>query len=353
MIYSLEQIRAIPIIFIVGKGRSGTTLLSTILDSHPNVASATESRFLLLVWQRYKGLKKWDASSADEYLQTVKRDYHIELFWEFEEGLLENLKQLPAEAKVQDLIKLTYIYKKSMFPKEEIKFIVDKNPRYTLFIHKLNRIFPEAKFIRIVRDPRDNVASSIKYNNRKAIGIAYKWKKYNQYFDGFEKGNENAATFSFEDLIKDKAAYFERFEQFTNLSNLLAYEQARLAKKDEFERILNEPLKEQHGHTVKPLDKKKVGHFQSKLKPIQIRNIEAIVFPYATKFKYEKTTEKHALGLKRMLRLSLHYQYKFIGNQIVYNLPYTWMMKAKNYIFNNLQKNKKKKYESLLKEHGS
>jgi len=353
MMYSLSQLRKIPVIFIVGKGRSGTTLLSTILDSHPNVASATESRFLLLVWQRYKGLKQWNASMAAEYVEIVKNDFRIKLFWEFENGFRENLEMLPPETKVQDLIKLTYIYKKSIFSKKEIKFIVDKNPRYTLFVYKLRRVFPQAKFVRVVRDPRDNVASSIKYNKQKAVAIAFKWKKFNQYFDAFEKINKQAATFSFEELIHDKEGYFKRFEGFTGLSNLLVYEEARLTKKEDFERILNEPLKQQHGHTVKPLDNKKVGHFQSKLRLNQIQKIEDIVFPYAEKFGYRRTTEKEPIALKRRVQLSLRYKYKFLSNQIVYNLPYSLLVLAKHFIYNNLHKRKKKKYESLLKENES
>lgn len=351
--YSLKELREIPIHFIVGKGRSGTTLLSTILDSHPNVASATESRFLLLVWQRFKAMKSWNAEKADLYYKTLHEDYHIRLFWKFEEGFIENLKSLPAETKVQDLIKLTYIYKKSLFTKEKISAIIDKNPRYTIFVYKLKKIFPEAKFIRVIRDPRDNVVSSMKYNKRKVVGIAFKWKKYNQFFDRFEQSNDKAKTFAFEELITNKAEYFKRFEDFTGLSNLLSYEAARLDKKEDFESILNEPLKQQHGHTIKPLDPKKVGHFSDKLTEKQIALIQNIVFPYGEKFGYTPAkTQEFNLPIKRRIRLYLHYYYKFIGNQIVYNLPYGLMMKIKNYIFHHILKNKKAKYESML-EHGS
>ncbi len=133
MKYTLEEIRKIPIFFIVGKGRSGTTLLSNILDSHLNVASATESRFVLILWLKYKNLKVWKPEMAEEFYQVLLEDYRIKYMWEFEDSFLEQLKSLPPETKVQELIKVVYIYKKSMFPKEHIKFIIDKNPRYTLF----------------------------------------------------------------------------------------------------------------------------------------------------------------------------------------------------------------------------
>ena len=89
MRYTLEELRSIPILFIVGKGRSGTTLLSTILDSHPNVASATESRFLLIVWKKYKRVNEWNASLADEFYKDVLKDFRVKYLWEFEDNFLE------------------------------------------------------------------------------------------------------------------------------------------------------------------------------------------------------------------------------------------------------------------------
>ena len=132
MNYTLEELRAIPVFFIVGKGRSGTTLLSTILDSHPNVASATESRFLLLIWQKYKNLRNWDGENAEQFITDVKKDVLVNLMWEFTDGFADNLKKLSKEAEIQDLIKLVYIYRKSNFKKDRIKFIIDKNPKYTI-----------------------------------------------------------------------------------------------------------------------------------------------------------------------------------------------------------------------------
>jgi hypothetical protein len=350
MSYSLSQLREIPIIFIVGKGRSGTTLLSTILDSHPNIASATESRFLLMVWQKYRNMKRWRPEMAQDYIDSLYQDFRVQLFWEFDEGFKENLEALPEETKVSDLIKLTYLFKKSLFEKDKVSCIIDKNPRYTIFVNKLRYIFPEAKFIRIVRDPRDNVASSIKHNKRRVEGIAYKWLKYNQHFDAFEQKDKLAATFSFEDLITDKEDYFKRFEAFTGLANLLEHEGKRLTKKEELKRNLNDSLKKQHGHTVKPMDPKKIGHFHSKLQAVQIKKVEAVCFPYAEKFGYRKVGQNGKLGPKNRLKLRLHYTLKYYANQVIYNLPFSLMITARSFILNHIQKGKKKKYKSLLNE---
>ena len=38
-----------PFTFVVGCGRSGTTVLRTVLDAHPHLAVAHEGRFLSLI----------------------------------------------------------------------------------------------------------------------------------------------------------------------------------------------------------------------------------------------------------------------------------------------------------------
>lgn len=324
MLYSLSEIRNIPILFIVGKGRSGTTLLSTILDSHPKVASATESRFLLILWQKYKRMKKWNPDQAEAFFEDVLVDLRIKNLWEFEEDFVANLKALPAETTAQDLIKLVYLQRKSTFPKEKIDFIVDKNPMYTLFVDRIKGIFPEAKFYRLVRDPRDNIASHVKYSKNEVGMLAYKWNCYNQHLNRFAKENQKQFfTQRFEDLILDKSAFFKKFEEYTQIDKLLEYESKRLAFKDELQSKLNERLKDQHQASVKPLDKSKIGHYKKKLSEQQIETIEGVCFPFAEQYGYSTANQSNFSVKSRWKR---RYNWQKSLSLIFYSIPF-WLMK--------------------------
>ena len=348
MQYSLAELRAIPIFFIVGKGRSGTTLLSTILDSHPNVASATESRFLLLVWQKYKSMKKWKPEMAEEFYNSVLEDYRVKYLWEFEDNFISQLKNMPPETTVQDLIKMVYICRKSPFPKDKIKFIVDKNPRYTLFTGKLKSIFKEGKFIRIMRDPRDNITSHVKFTKKKVGYLSYKWLSYNMIIDKYSKlEKDRFHTQRFEDLILDKKTFFKEFENYTGIDSLAELEEERLNYKKEFEEKLSDDLKDQHQASVKPLDAKKIGHYKQKLDAVQIATIEAVTFPYAKAYDYSTENKLRSIVVLEQLKLSLSFSFHKYGNLVLYNSPYWLLIQLRKFLIHNIFKNKKRKLQKV------
>jgi len=46
--------------FIVGRGRSGTTLLRLLLDTHPKISVAPEAQFIMNLYGKYAGVTEWD-----------------------------------------------------------------------------------------------------------------------------------------------------------------------------------------------------------------------------------------------------------------------------------------------------
>ena len=187
---------------------------------------------------------------------------------------------------------MVYLHKKSVFKKDKAKVIFDKNPRYTIFVNLLSSIFHDAKFIRIIRDPRDNAVSSLKYNKKGVGMIAYKWLKYNQHFDRFEAKNQSISkTMKFEELVRDKQNFFKEFEHFTGVDSLLAYESIRYTEGDKLLKKFNDRLVEQHSASIKPMDQSKIGHYTKKLNEKQIQRVESISFPYASK-KHGYHTDK-------------------------------------------------------------
>jgi tetratricopeptide (TPR) repeat protein len=117
--------------FICGHPRSGTTLMEQMLDSHPGVVSAEETD---IFFQGYGAIQ-----------QTVSPEATI----------LETLDN----ASNATLVKMRQWYLRSMqsFVGDPIgnRLLIDKNPSLTGLIPAIVRLFPQAKIVVALRDPRD------------------------------------------------------------------------------------------------------------------------------------------------------------------------------------------------------
>jgi hypothetical protein len=66
----------IPFFFILGRPRSGTTLIRTLFDAHPNVKIPPEFPFIPLLARRFRNVKEWDARFI-----CLVRDYRERLLY--------------------------------------------------------------------------------------------------------------------------------------------------------------------------------------------------------------------------------------------------------------------------------
>lgn len=157
----VEYIKTIPMLFVLGRERSGTSLLQNLLDAHPNIIGAPESKFIAILAPRFAHIKKWTEANIKDFANLLYVDPMFRNFWHLEkEQLTENLLLVKNFATYQLMCKIVYYHMRK--DKGKIKLISDKNPPYILHIKTLNRIFPEARFVHIIREPRDNVYSQMK-----------------------------------------------------------------------------------------------------------------------------------------------------------------------------------------------
>lgn len=144
-------------IFVVGCPRSGTTLLQGMLASHPRMLSFPETHFFSMAYprNRLKRLFTWPALTVQGVLENfvceigrpdLKREINIGLFdRDYEKSFIRILDRLTIEAG------------KDIW--------VEKTPRHLYFISEMQRRIPQAKFIHIVRNGIDVVASLYKASN--------------------------------------------------------------------------------------------------------------------------------------------------------------------------------------------
>jgi len=144
--------------FVVGCGRSGTTLLRAILDSHPDVAVPDEVSFVVRFARphyalRYGWPRGYDPAAAAGLLlgnESFRR-------W----GLPDDearaaLTGPPAPTSYAATVRRAYAAYAARAGKPRY---ADKTPMHVLHLRRLGRMFPEARFVHLVRDGRDVAAS--------------------------------------------------------------------------------------------------------------------------------------------------------------------------------------------------
>ena len=117
---------------LCGHPRSGTTLLEQVLDSHPGVLTAEETQIL-----------------HDEAYLPLCRGFSPEA------SVLEVLESAPASRLRQSRENYFRFTELFLGGARGDRMLVDKNPALSSLIPAAARIFPEAKFLIALRDPRD------------------------------------------------------------------------------------------------------------------------------------------------------------------------------------------------------
>lgn len=205
--------------FIVYDNRSGSTQLSSLLDSYESVAVSKETDFVFRVLEY-----KWQgAFNIDHFFAYLNKTRFNELKISFDE-----LKNKLGEAQKIDHKVLLDTIGDLYFEKEgqascQLKII--KGPKIQYYIKELNQLYPDAKYIHIIRDGRavlnskKNTISVYKvgdeYASKKAMDIntvhtAMKWVEKAKLIEGYP----NVVTVKYESLVTDTANELERIIKF-------------------------------------------------------------------------------------------------------------------------------------------
>lgn len=165
-----------PPIFVVGCPRSGTTLLRWILDSHSAISCGPESRILWGI--RVAEERNWPTLagfglSIDEWHAQVR-------------ALFESLHLRYAQAQGK--------------PRW-----ADKSPDYALMLDYIERLYPDAVIVHVVRDPRDVIDAWRRfYGTTSLVRAARAWVSYVRAVHVFARSRPSSRVHElhYEDLVR-------------------------------------------------------------------------------------------------------------------------------------------------------
>jgi Sulfotransferase family len=157
-----------PYLFIVGCARSGTTLVHRIVDAHPEIAITPEMHWIT---RQFKSRNRLVTPEVVSELSRHKRFAQFEIPHEQFEGLLVSGEALPYPAFLNRVF--------GLYAKIKNKPLVgNKTPAYVRSIATLHALWPEAKFVHIIRDGRDVCLSVLNWKKgERTAGRYASWEE--------------------------------------------------------------------------------------------------------------------------------------------------------------------------------
>lgn len=191
-----------------------------MFDAHPNVAIPLECKFALDLYPRYGKTTQWTGKDIDSFYGDLQEQLMFDTWTIDHEKLKSDLDGCVGNTPYGRICRIVYLHYQSFFEKEDIQWIGDKNPGYTIYTRKLSKIFPGAKFIHILRDYRDNYLSLKNVHFEMPIPslAAAKWKLfYHKFHRASLKDSGNYLLLRYEDLVKDPEGEMKKLCAFLDL----------------------------------------------------------------------------------------------------------------------------------------
>lgn len=207
---------------IVGCRRSGTTLLRTIFEQHPDlIVHPAEPQFFVELYRKH-GFSQMRAVTAIQHV--VNHPYKAPTVGP------DSFRGVPSQ---MDLMTLAKLYLGAWTSGEPAGRPVLKDPALTFCLEMADKVFPRCVVINIVRDPRANVSSQRQRWPRFSIlACAMHWRKAVQAAASWgQEHPDRYMNISYEALVQYPARIVKELCNALSLpykDDLLSFEQEEL-----------------------------------------------------------------------------------------------------------------------------
>jgi hypothetical protein len=248
--------------FIMGCRRSGTTLVSRILDSHSRLASYHESYF----YNIFRPELRWYGDLArDSNLERLLKDVEEILRMQGVEPPPRDAlrRAMPSRSLAGVLHALLRLYAESQGKLRG----GDKTPEHHAFLGEILEQFPASPVLFLMRDPRDTVLSIQRSFGHRAEEGARLW---NAALADLKRAPRPVHVVRYEELARRPAEVVREICGYLGE----AYEESMLSF---FEKIPEQWQKRPGGEKLgKPVDAGSVGAFRDKMSAADVAAVESI-----------------------------------------------------------------------------
>jgi len=288
-------------VFVSSSPRSGHTLVQFMLTAHPEVSVSPETKTIARLLTRFSRRRTLNPQEVEQVVDLLKNDHKFNA-WEIDtDALIKQISQLENPTVKQILDEMMFAYAQNISPGAHI---IGNKKNFCEHAEMLKEIFPDAKFIFVIRDARATVSSMLEKLAHADLkeGIL-QWRRASHRARELQnKYPDDVLIVHYEKLVEKPEEEGKRMCDFLGIpfdATMLAHEKySQNAYKD------MGVAKEGNAHfqVCQPISASRIDAWKSELSASNLQTIEAMVGKELNHFGYKLLTKKSLhFFIKRLL----------------------------------------------------
>ncbi|MEM9372725.1 MAG: sulfotransferase [Planctomycetota bacterium] len=262
--------------FVVGTGRCGSTLFQAMLMSHPAIRMPTETQYFEHLDPGVLGFgEAVGDADVEAYLSAALSD-RARFFLDAVAGTADAYADAVRGGLRSAREQFLWICDRLTGGLDGIR-LGEKTPQHWKSIDRILEVFPNARFVHLVRDPRDVVAGLLEmdwWENTSRRGTAKYWRNtIETALRCLRTDGERHMIARYEDLIERPGIVLRSVSRFVGVE----FDPAMLDHRAVARRSFQDGEASYKGRTTGAIDRTRMGRYRDKLSGSDVRVIEATV----------------------------------------------------------------------------
>ena len=277
--------------FIVGSGRAGTTLLRRILQTSDEVHIPPETWAFKKTYSRfiqYRSTLPWDELvAALVFIYTTQSDFSSE-FWSEGFNITKEITNMTkgdrSLSNIIDTINRSHGY----FRSATFSRWGDKTPLNSFCMDEIVGVFPDARFIHMVRDPVDVVRSYLKHDEAAPEvtdleSAAKRWRNAVLSVMKFRRKGGRVMDVYYEDFVSDPASEMKKICNFLELK----YKNILISSYDKDNELKDIKSSRHHENVLDSISEDHIGKGRRELNKCDLKILDDIIKDICEEIGYE------------------------------------------------------------------
>ena len=308
---------------IIGIGRSGTTLLQSLLNAQPEVWAGPENYFIPFFYNVWKNKTTF---SAEDLALAARFHNAFGILQPYVGFTFDETKFISNTTLTSYQALITHTYRSfvdQLAPKKEAVHFINKNPIHSYYLKALQSISPDTKYIWMMRDYRANVNSrknSVHLKSASAYYNSIRWIQFERRIASFQQQHPNhVLVIRYEDLVKAPDQLLAKVCEFLEIPITIQSHEAlapyqalfQYEVKTQYERA--ERMKKRYGDLSKPIHTGAIDAWTTGLTTQELEVCEVIAGKTGSRYGYSSTLKVplpkrcwiHAIAMPYVLKIRM------------------------------------------------